>query len=200
FGTLPPYPGNWFFVTPGLYLTMFTFTVTFLAISLKVSQVLGKKYHALFALFGMPFAAYNLVHILSNINQPQYLFYVLLSLAAVTLVTAALARLLKLNYLKYELNYVVVLAHLFDASTTFLGVDYAGYAEKHVLPTLFIDLTGTAAVMYPLKLLVLLPALYYVDKEMPAQEDEFERRLLKLIILILGAAPGIRNLVLLVLG
>jgi uncharacterized membrane protein len=92
----------------------------------------------------------------------------------------------------------VVLVHLLDASTTFVGVDLLGHVEKHVVPIFFINLFGTAAVMYPLKLLVILPALYVIDDEMKG--DDFGRRFIKFVILVLGAGPAIRNSILLVLG
>jgi uncharacterized membrane protein len=73
-----------------------------------------------------------------------------------------------------------------------------GHYEKHVVPTFFINILGTAAVMYPLKLLVLLPALYVIDDEM--RDDEFGRRFIKFVIIVLGAGPAIRNSILLLLG
>jgi len=53
-------------------------------------------------------------------------------------------------------------------------------------------------VMFPLKLLVVLPALYILDDEV--SEEEFPRRFMKFVFLILGLGPGIRNLTLLLMG
>jgi uncharacterized membrane protein len=62
--------------------------------------------------------------------------------------------------------------------------------KKHVVPTLSINLTGSAAIMFPLKLAILLPVLYMIDKSM--QEPSL-RNLTKLTLITLGLAPAIRN-------
>jgi uncharacterized membrane protein len=86
---------------------------------------------------------------------------------------------------------------MLDASSTYIGVDWFGYYEKHVVPTYLIDLTGTAAIMYPLKLLVLLPLLSIIDKYI---EDKSLLNLTKLALIVLGLAPAIRNTLRLTLG
>ncbi len=81
-------------------------------------------------------------------------------------------------------------SHLFDASSTMVGIDRLGYYGKHVVENYLVDLTGTGAVMYPLKLIVFIPLLYLIDSEF----DEIELRdLLKLVILVLGLSPACRN-------
>ena len=61
---------------------------------------------------------------------------------------------------------MIIYAHMLDASSTFIGVDWFDYCEKHVVPSCFINLVGTEAIMYPLKLLFILPVLYMVDGSM----------------------------------
>jgi uncharacterized membrane protein len=86
---------------------------------------------------------------------------------------------------------------MLDASSTYIGVDWFGYYEKHVVPTYLIDLVGTAAVMYPLKLVVLLPVLSIIDE---ALEEPSLRNLAKLALITLGLAPAVRNTLRLALG
>jgi uncharacterized membrane protein len=45
--------------------------------------------------------------------------------------------------------------------------------------------------MFPLKLLVVIPALYVIDGEL--RDDELSRRLVKFVVLVLGAGPAIRD-------
>jgi uncharacterized membrane protein len=90
---------------------------------------------------------------------------------------------------------------MLDASSTFIGVDMLGYYEKHVLPSYLIDLTGTAFVMYPLKLVIFIPVLYILDNNF--NEDEESRNLrtfVKLVILVLGLSPACRNTIRMVFG
>jgi uncharacterized membrane protein len=50
--------------------------------------------------------------------------------------------------------------------------------------------------MFPLKLGVILPVLYYLDKS----EKGMMRDVLKVIILTLGLAPGLRDILLIMAG
>jgi len=92
---------------------------------------------------------------------------------------------------------MILYAHMLDASSTYVGMDWFGYYEKHVVPTFLIDLVGTAAIMYPLKLLILLPLLKIIDSYI---EDPSLRNLTKLTLITLGLAPALRNTLRLALG
>jgi uncharacterized membrane protein len=96
-----------------------------------------------------------------------------------------------------KFNLSVLMAHLFDASSTFIAVSFYGYSEQHVLPNELLNLTGTALVMYPLKIAVILFALYVIDTYV---EDRTIKNMLKLAIFILGLAPGLRDFLTLIIG
>lgn len=87
-------------------------------------------------------------------------------------------------------------AHLFDASTTFVSMQFYGYSEQHVLPSLLIDVFGPA-VMFPLKLIFLVPVIYVINKY---SEDDYLKKLLLLAIFSIGMAPAIRGLLRLCMG
>jgi uncharacterized membrane protein len=128
---------------------------------------------------------------------------VLLSTAVVSLSVLLLSKWMpKLRPFVGSVNVLILSGHMLDASATYVGVDHYGYSEKHRLPSLLMEITGTAAVMFPLKLLFLLPALYYIDSSIG--DDGGENRhllaLVKLAILVLGFGPGIRDLLRLSLG
>jgi len=53
-------------------------------------------------------------------------------------------------------NALVFFGQFLDGAATYWGIDHFGYREKHVLPGFLIDATGTAAVMFPLKLAFVL--------------------------------------------
>ena len=192
------FPGNYFLVAPGIYVTMFLLTLACILVGLGVKRVWGVDYRLTTGIMGSLLALYNLSLIIPNVKNPGNLVNVCVFFLISASFLYAFKRMLNLRHLDYEGNFIIALVHLFDASTTFVGVDLVGHIEKHVVPTFFIDLLGTAAVMYPLKLLVLLPALYIIDDEM--RDDEFGRRFIKFVIVVLGAGPAIRNLTLLLLG
>jgi len=118
-----------------------------------------------------------------------------------TLLTAviySIARGLRIHLLLDKLNAFIIWAHLFDASSTFIGADYMGYVEKHVLSAFLTNLSGTALVMYPLKIAVIVPALFFIDSYLDEKDDL--KNLTKLAILVLGLAPGTRNVLRMMLG
>jgi uncharacterized membrane protein len=88
-------------------------------------------------------------------------------------------------------NAGIIVSHLFDASSTFTALTFFGFYEQHVLPNFFIINLGLGPwTMFPLKIIVVWTVLYYIDK---SKEDLFFKRFLKIIILILGLALGIRD-------
>ena len=193
YGSLGPYPENYFFVAPGIYLTMFVLTFLVLAASVLL---FGERFHVPAFIVGLALASYNLAYIGSNAVNYRYLGLILVYAGTVGLITYLVA-LRWLPFLLREGNMLVVFAHIFDASATFVGVDYMGFVEKHVLPSYLIGVFGSAAVMFPLKLLVVVPALYVLGEELA--EEDLSRKLVKFIVLVLGAGPAIRDAALVLL-
>ncbi len=97
---------------------------------------------------------------------------------------------------------LLFLSHFIDGAATYRGLDAYGYAEKHVLPSLLIDLAGTAVVMLLLKALVISAVVYLLD--IAYREDLKESPtlgwLVKVAIMVLGLAPGIRDALRLAMG
>lgn len=108
----------------------------------------------------------------------------------------------KMRHSLHLVNAMILSGHMLDASATWVGIDFYGYSEKHRLPSLLIDATGTASVMYPLKLSFLLPALYFIDSSIGegGRNDPHLLALVRLAVLVLGSGPGTRDLLRLALG
>jgi uncharacterized membrane protein len=122
-----------------------------------------------------------------------------LTLGIVCFCKTCARRLPALTLYTQTFNVLLLFAHALDASATFLGVDFYGYREKHVLPHILISHAHTAAIMYPLKLLVLLFAIYALDV-LCKNLAENARGLAKFCIFVLGLAPGVRDIVRVALG
>lgn len=86
---------------------------------------------------------------------------------------------------------VALSAQLFDATVTAFIVEFFGAWEKHPLPRAVIEYTGTGFSFVPLKLIVILLALYFIAKEV---KDKSFRNLLMVSIAVLGFAQGLRNI------
>lgn len=83
--------------------------------------------------------------------------------------------------------------HLFDASSTFTALQFfPGYYEQHVVSSALISAVGPAG-QFLLKLIVVPAVLYLLDRELAKPEERQLRSFLKIAVLILGFAPGLRN-------
>lgn len=91
-------------------------------------------------------------------------------------------------------NIVILTAHFLDATATTVALNVYDYGEQHVIPRMLDPILGPFA-MFILKILVVLPALWAIDRY--AEEKEF-RKFLKIVVFILGIAPGLRNMIRLV--
>lgn len=100
------------------------------------------------------------------------------------------------------LNFLILFSHIFDASATYRGMEYYGYVEKHVLPTAMIELTGTPAVMFFLKLFLVVLVVYTLDVLYKDEMEEIPqiKNLVKFVIIVLGLAPAVRNTLRLAMG
>lgn len=189
-------PWRYLLITPLIFFLVFFVT----AACLLVARLIWKdKYHTGYAAIGVAWTIFNLA-LLSTLG-----FKDIWVIAAVFLLGSSLAgafqfmrsRLSALEFLRYRFSMMIIYVHMLDASSTYFGVDWFNYYEKHVVPTYFINLTGTAAIMFPLKLAVLLPALWMIDRYL--QEPSL-RNLTKLTLITLGLAPAVRNTLRLALG
>jgi len=127
---------------------------------------------------------------------------VLSTMAVLFALKAVGRRWARIGRMASPVNMLIVAGHMLDASATFIGIDREGYLEKHRLPDLLIESTGTASVMFPLKLAFLLPALYYLDRyqEEDASGNMHLMALVRLTILVLGIGPGTRDVIRMTLG
>jgi len=192
------YPGNFWLVSPWIFFTMFFLAVGCMLFGLLASRRFkGLGYHVPMFAVGGVLCLYNLLLIAGNVRNLALFFYVAEVAALFMVFIWFLSSFRLFSFLRNELNYVVVGAHLFDAAATFVGMDFLGFGEQHVLPSFLINYFGTAFVMFPLKLVVLLPALYLIDGELG--DDETARRLIKFVVFVLGFGPAVRDVVMMVL-
>ena len=185
------YPLSYLLITPGIYIITGLATIITLLVSVYIEKKTNLDYRYLIILVGVLICIPNIL----NINQINLvaLAQVLGSWALVSSVFILLRN--KWDLLKDKFNLSVLIAQLFDASATFVAIDFYPYME-HVPPNAN-RLTGTALVMFPLKIAVILLALYVIDRYI---EDKTIKNMLKLAILILGISTGLRDLLSLIMG
>lgn len=169
-------------VTPFIYVLMFLLTVALLTASLKF---FGENYHQPLAVIGT--LMFLGVLSLYSFNNLSPLVNVLFLFGAVTGIGYALLRQFRPELLTYSFT-VPVAAHYWDASTTVTALSF-GATEKHVLANFFIDLFGASG-MFIMKTLVIVPAVYYIDRNLEGDEKLYYL----FLIALLGIALGVRNI------
>ena len=180
---------GYFFVTPGIYVMIFAAVITTIFAALLLQKKMGIPYFKTVFIVGMVLASMPLAVIVSS---PQNLYGMLL-VAAFFLPWIVVFKLVRW---KAE-NKVASLLQIFDATVTFVSLQFFGFYEQHVLPTSLINIFGPASFII-FKAVGIVALMYIIDRF--SSDREFNTYI-KLIIGILGAATGTRDLLaLLALG
>ena len=208
------YPKTIFLITPGLYILVGMITIFSFLFSIYLFNKKGIDYRYTLLSLGILFSIPNIIFF-SNVNFTA-IAYVILTWIIVSIIFLAMAffvlyikniivenngeknisnTLEKIK--KYKINFSILLAHLFDASTTYVAVEYYNYYEQHVLPNAINQLFDTYLTLFPMKIIVIVAVLYIIDQYF---DDLMIKNLLKLTVFVLGLAPGLRNILTLAIG
>jgi len=187
-------PISYMFITPFVYILAFVITAAVLMICLGLQRAgIVKDYSKPYFWTGVVGIVIVLGMLFTQHIRLWWAPLVIVVLAAsFTGAIYLIARHFKIDFLTNKLNIAILGAHMFDASSTFTAIDLVGgWYEEHVVPVFFINIFGTAAVMYLLKLAVFIPVIYIIEKYF--KDDPQMYYGVKFVLLVLGAGPGIRN-------
>ena len=214
FYSLPIFP------TPGSYMITFLLALLVLLFSLAIQKVAGRKEeggrrqglsHSKPSCWRFPYwktmlAIGIIMDIVNFALYPRIDLIPMLMILGLTGLWSLLFLLLhkfsktsKFQALKQIFtpeNSGLLSAHMLDASATYVALTFFGYLEQHPLPRFLIGLTNPAA-MFLLKIVVLVPVLYIIDRY--SEPGDF-KNFLKIVILMLGLAPGLRDMIRLMVG
>ncbi|WAC04596.1 MAG: DUF63 family protein [Methanoregula sp.] len=195
-------------VTPLIYFVLFFFTLGMIFLSRYLqAQGFVKNFLSFYASAGS-MAAFIVVLTLTaygmNVTQIDLFVLFVIPLMAVTataVLWAFMRYALAWKYVSHPLYITLIFGHMLDASATSYGIDLhpaLQYIEQHVVGSNLIEWTGTAFVMFPLKLIVLFPAIYVLELYRKEADEDFWH-LVVLAMIIVGLAPGIRDMTRMVL-
>jgi uncharacterized membrane protein len=193
------YPYTYLLISPGIYFTTMGIFAAGVLAGLAVRRLFGREVKTIVVAIGAILAISQIGLLVTMIKRPVgAILITAVSLGvcgALQLVRMCWAK--RLTFLRSRENVLILWFHLIDATVTFLGVDFYGYAEQHVLPQTLISILGSASVMYLLKLTVLPIVLYLLDRYV---EEEEMNLFMKMIIMALGLAPATRNYLRIIIG
>jgi len=194
-------------VTPLIFFVVFFIT----APSLVVSRVLEKKKlipHFLTFYGGIGAGASVVVALVlvsfgltrTTIDLTVLAAILLLAAATSLAVMGLLQRVFGWEYAGDPLYRLLIIGQMLDASATGYGIDFGPipYQEVHVVGSALINWTHTAFSLFPLKLVVVIPAIYVIEMYRREGNREFANMVL-LAMIVVGLAPGVRDMVRMVL-
>jgi uncharacterized membrane protein len=195
-------------ITPLIFFVLFFFTTGILFLSRFIAQQgLVKNFLHLYCAAGTA-ATLTVALVLAayGTNTTKIDLFVLfiiplMAVVATAILWAFMRSVLAWNYIYNPLYITLIFGHMLDASATSYGIDLhpaLRYVEQHVVGSNLIEWTGTAFVMFPLKLIVLFPAIYVLELYRKEADPDFWH-LVVLAMIIVGLAPGIRDMTRMVL-
>ena len=208
------YPKTVFLITPGLYILVGLITILSFLFSIYLYNKKGIDYSYTLFFIGLIFLLPNVVYF-SRINftaviqvLATWIIVSLLLIGIIFLVLYIKNKNIYQNFsntfshvaekiMEHKINLSIIVAHLFDASTTFVAVEYFNYSEQHVLPNALNQIFDTYLTVFPMKIIVIVSVLFIIDKYF---DDLTIKNLLKLTVFVLGLAPGLRNILTLAIG
>jgi uncharacterized membrane protein len=174
------------FCSPPIYFFIFAITLVTIVAGVLIEKKTKKiGYEKIMLIVGSSLLLYDLslTHI-TNLTG----FGIIVGLATVwSLIFLTISK-IRPKLLSLQ-NAVILSSHLLDASATFTALTFYNFYEQHVLPSFLIDMLGPW-VMFPLKIAVVWTVLVMIDR---SKEDIFLKNMLKIAILTLGLALGLRD-------
>ena len=189
---------NVFLITPLIYVSLFVIALASLMFSVLMQKWTKTSYHKIWFALGIIF---NIIAVSQMRLESSFAMFSMLGITAGWVSLLFVARNFSKGRVKAflsEENMLLMGVHLFDATTTYVALAFfPNYFEQHVLPGFLIGILGPAA-MFLLKLIVVPVVLHTLDRELAG--DVQKRTFLKIVVMVLGMGPGLRNFSRLVMG
>ena len=197
------YPWRLLFTTPQVYVLVMIFGLIVLFVSFQLEK---KKiiltYIRPFSICGIA-ACLAVLGILIWFGATYTTFdfgviaiVVGMAAGATALLWAFLRFVCRWKYVSHPVYLALIGSHFLDSSATGFALDLhpKQYFEQHVLGDWLINLTGTGYSMFLLKLVVLIPAIWVLEKFRRQEGFELLWYLIIFVMIVVGLGPGIRDL------
>ncbi|WP_423793407.1 DUF63 family protein [Methanocaldococcus indicus] len=178
-------------ITPGIIFLVGGFFIITILLS---AYFFKDNYYKVSAVIGAIPLLYFLTVFFKHIHHPEAFIYFILLFSPVLIVVYLINK--KINILKDRLDYLAVIGQLTDATATTVGIAFFHYWEQHPIPRFLME-HFTPYSFLIIKTTVVLVILYILNKDV---DNEDLRNIIKLCIMALGLAPGLRDLFRTIMG
>lgn len=172
------------FVTPVVYVLVFAVVIAALFLSIKLQK---ENWHSLFSKVGWGLSAIAILPLIFMFKN----FAFFAGIVAIVAVVWYVARIAAKKWQLTSMDRVLVMAQGLDGAATFVGVQFGGYAEQHVLGNAIFSAFGGPFAFLVIKVLFAFVVVWVLRKEL--RENEQQYAYIVLLITIFGLAPGTRD-------
>lgn len=177
-------------ITPGIYIAIGLFAILSLIASIMIAKKLNKQTTTIFGIIGAVPAGIIILYELTKLTHAFEFTIVFVMLAIVLGLLYIALNFLKKPLFKDKLNIMAIAAHSMDGIATFTALTFfSTFSEQHFVSNFIIQNFSPFAFVI-VKVILITIIVYLLDKEV---EDENLRGFIKILIAILGFAPGIRD-------
>lgn len=193
-------PIKYFFITPIIFFVIFVICFAVLLFTRYLENI-GKinNYIRYYLFFGIVLSVAGIIILIFNSAQdfkPMILIYGLVPVIAFTGIIQKISPAINMFYLRSRVYSFAIFSYLLDSSTTYIGVNLLGYTNKHPLSSFLSSIFGI--IMIPLSLIFVIIIIFMLEKE--TWNDNNEKFMLILTLIVLGFSMGARNLLAMVFG
>ncbi len=197
-------PVKYFFITPLIFFVIFAicFGTLFLTRYLeKIKKI--RNYIRAYAIAGVILSLAGiaiLIYYSSSSWNPSILVYSLVPAIILTEIVKRASLAIGMTYLRSRIYSFAIFSFMLDSFTTYIGVDLFGYINKHPFSSFLTSIFGTGAILIPLSLVLVIVIVFLLEKDSKGDQNEDEKYMLTLTLIVLGFSMGARNLLAMAFG
>jgi len=185
-----PLAFGFYTISPGIYILIGLIAIFSLIASFFLGSRLRRDPLKIFMgtgiILSVPVVVYHLFHLV----HPLEFFFVFIATALIVFLAWLVAGKLNSGIFSSRLNLAVLFGQALDGVATFTALTFfPSYSEQHVLSDFVIQNFSPAAFVL-VKVILSIAVLWYVGREI---KDEKTANFIKLFVIIIGFAPGIRD-------
>ena len=184
-------------VTPGVYIIGFIYFLATIYLGRIFERVINVRYYKVSLIMGIVPVIFIYSKFFEHSKSIENFFIA-------TLISLLIALIIYTTFSKFFFNkrenIAILFAHSLDAISSFIGIHFYNFSEEHILAEYLIKISGTPAILIPIKLIAISIIIHVIDKSFIKGEiSELFYKILKFTIFIIGFGPGLRNSLLITL-
>ncbi len=186
--TCDPFSFDFYTFTPGIWFLTAALALISLFVAKKFSHT-EEGFEKLFAAIGVAFCIPLLLFEFQIFRSWNEFVLVIVFVVLITLATRFFVTILNKKFFSDGLNFLAITGQVLDGSATFVATKVLRCEEQHPLSDAILGINPLFFVL--IKIILALLIIYYLDKEIP---DKNQRGFIKMVVIIFGFAPGLRDL------